>query len=194
MSIVVTNTSAGLTGKTLDTLESDQTVSGLKTFSRGAGAPFAVNSGAASVANLDADKLDGQEGSYYDPGAWTAVAHNAANFTASGSMTWTVASGDQTTLAYVKRGKTLTVAFTIVTSTVGGTASNTLKITIPGSMVAARQIWNPVYLVDNNSRTTGVATVSAAGTTIDIFRTDIANFTLSTDLTSVVGQITFEVQ
>jgi hypothetical protein len=38
---------------------------GLVTFDRGAGAPFAVVLGAAVVANLDADKLDGQHGSYY---------------------------------------------------------------------------------------------------------------------------------
>jgi hypothetical protein len=39
---------------------------GLVTFNRGTSAPFAVsNTSAAKVANLDADKLDGQDGSYY---------------------------------------------------------------------------------------------------------------------------------
>lgn len=65
MAVTVTNTDAGLSGKTLVTAETDQTINGLKTFNRGTSAPLAVNVGAAVVANLDADKLDGQEGSYY---------------------------------------------------------------------------------------------------------------------------------
>lgn len=38
---------------------------GLMTFDRDPLAPFAVTSGSAMVANLDADKLDGQHGAYY---------------------------------------------------------------------------------------------------------------------------------
>lgn len=59
--VTVLNTDSGLSGKTLDLLESDQTITGLKSFSRSTNAPFAVNSGAGVVANLDADKLDGQQ-------------------------------------------------------------------------------------------------------------------------------------
>lgn len=63
--VTVSNTSSQLSGKTVDLLESDQTISGQKTFSRGASAPFVVLNGSAVVQYLDADKLDGQEGSYY---------------------------------------------------------------------------------------------------------------------------------
>lgn len=59
--VSVANSDAGLASKTLDLLESDQTITGLKTFSRGAASPFSVASGALVVANLDADKLDGVE-------------------------------------------------------------------------------------------------------------------------------------
>ena len=66
--IQVTNTDADLSDNTLLTEENAYTITGLHTFSRSTNAPFAVNSGAAVVANLDADKLDGQQGSYYiDP-------------------------------------------------------------------------------------------------------------------------------
>lgn len=61
MSVTVTNTTAGISGKTIDLLESDQTITGLKSFSRGANPPFAVNSGASKVSNLNADLLDGEE-------------------------------------------------------------------------------------------------------------------------------------
>jgi len=65
MSVTVLNTTASLSGKTLAKLEDTQTITGLKTFDLGSSAPFAVVSGAAKVANLDADKLDGQTGADY---------------------------------------------------------------------------------------------------------------------------------
>lgn len=65
MSVSVQNTSASLSGKTLAKLEDNQTFTGQKTFDVGASAPFVCVSGAAKVDNLDADKLDGQEGTYY---------------------------------------------------------------------------------------------------------------------------------
>lgn len=63
--IQVANTDSDLSGNTLVTEENAYTITGLHTFSRSTNTPFAVVSGAAVVANLDADKLDGQEGSYY---------------------------------------------------------------------------------------------------------------------------------
>lgn len=69
MAIQVANSSAQLTGKTLDTLEDNQTITGLKTFNRGAAAPFAVDAASTKVTNLDADKLDGQTGSFYQDAA-----------------------------------------------------------------------------------------------------------------------------
>jgi len=63
--IQVANTDADLSDNTLITEENAYTITGLHTFSRSTNAPFACVSGAAVVAYLDADKLDGQEGSYY---------------------------------------------------------------------------------------------------------------------------------
>jgi hypothetical protein len=57
--IQVANADADLSDNTLVTEENAYTITGLHTFSRSTNAPFAVNSGAAVVANLDADKLDG---------------------------------------------------------------------------------------------------------------------------------------
>jgi hypothetical protein len=65
MSVTVLNTTASLSGKTLLKAEDSQTITGQKTFDLGASSPFLVVSGAAKVANLDADLLDGQEGTYY---------------------------------------------------------------------------------------------------------------------------------
>jgi hypothetical protein len=57
--IQVANSDADLSDNTLVTEENAYTITGLHTFSRSTNAPFAVVSGAAVVANLDADKLDG---------------------------------------------------------------------------------------------------------------------------------------
>lgn len=83
MSVVVANTSSGLSGKTLLKAEDAQTITGLKLFDLGASAPMAIVSGAAKVTNLDADKLDGAEGTAY---------HDAAQLT--GVMPVTVIGAD----------------------------------------------------------------------------------------------------
>lgn len=62
MAISVLNTDAGLSGKTIANTEDAQTITGLKTFDRDPNPPFAVSSGSAVVPNLDADKVDGIEG------------------------------------------------------------------------------------------------------------------------------------
>lgn len=64
MAVTTLNTNASLSGKTITVNENDDTITGNKTFDRGAAtAPFTVaQATAAKVTNLDADKLDGIEG------------------------------------------------------------------------------------------------------------------------------------
>ena len=61
MSVSILNTTSGISGKNVVVAEGPATITGLHSYSRGGSAPFAVNAGAAVVANLDADKLDGVE-------------------------------------------------------------------------------------------------------------------------------------
>lgn len=63
--VTIANTSANLSAKTIACHDVDGTTTAQWTFNRGASAPFAVNSGAGNVTNLDADKVDGQDGAYY---------------------------------------------------------------------------------------------------------------------------------
>lgn len=92
MAVTVTNTSASLSGKTLLKAEDAQTITGAKTFNLGASAPFIVQAGAAKVANLDADLLDGEEGAaYHDAAQLTgnlAVARFNGGANASISTVW----------------------------------------------------------------------------------------------------------
>ena len=86
--IEVTNTDADLSGNTLVTEENAYTITGLHTFSRSTNAPFAVGAGAALVSNLDADKLDGQTGSYYiDPANLSSAVGVSKGGTGATSLT-----------------------------------------------------------------------------------------------------------
>lgn len=80
MSIAVLNTSANLTGKTLLAAENPDTVTGLKTFNRGAAAPFAVDAASTAVANLNADKCAGIAEAEAITGAWAFNRSPAAPF------------------------------------------------------------------------------------------------------------------
>lgn len=223
--VTVQNTTSGLSAKTLDLLESDQTITGQKTFDRDPSAPFVVTSGSAVVTNLDADKLDGRDetafagladtetvtGSWtFTPapqltagfkergrttpaGEWTAPAFSAGAYTASGSMTWTVGSGDVSTYAYTLVGKTLTVTIAVAATTVGGSLDTLLKVAIPGSFTAARSMITSCVLSDNGTPFLARMYVLAGGTVINIDKQSGANMSAATDATAVQGQITFEV-
>jgi hypothetical protein len=64
-------------------------------------------------------------------GHWIDVPFNAANFTGTAGMTWTVASGDVYANRYTLIGHTLIWQFQLNASTIGGTVSPYLTITTP---------------------------------------------------------------
>jgi hypothetical protein len=128
-----------------------------------------------------------------DMGAWTAVPYSGANFTAS-SGTWTVDAGDVTTLAYTLVGSTMTVAFEIAASEVSAAAGQ-LRIAIPGGHIAARSMRNAIQVVDDGVHLIGIARVFAAGAFIELYRDAVGPWTITAGPnTSVLGQVTFEVQ
>lgn len=74
----------------------------------------------------------------HEQGAWITPAFSAANFTASGAMTWTVASGNVTTYKYRISGKTMQVGWFFQTTTIGGTPSFALRVNAFGYTIATR--------------------------------------------------------
>jgi hypothetical protein len=64
-------------------------------------------------------------------GEWIDIPYNAANFTASGAMTWTVTSGGQYSFKYALVGKIVVLYFDIGASTVGGTPGTQLILKLP---------------------------------------------------------------
>jgi hypothetical protein len=125
---------------------------------------------------------------------WTTPTFAAGDFTATGSMTWTVEAGDVATFRYMILGKTMFFLISINSTTVGGTPSYGLKIKIPGAFSAAKSFTVPVYVNDNGSEKIGKAWVGT-GDTIFYFTIGpaAANWTASTNLTGVEAMFVFEV-
>lgn len=130
----------------------------------------------------------------HEQGAWITAPYASGNFTGNGSMTWTVDAGDVTTLAYRLSGRTLVMAFTIVTTTVGGTLNSDLKITIPGGFLAAKDLRPPIFVQDNATRLLGYALTSVGGSTLQCRRYDDNNWAAATNASQVLGSIEIEVQ
>lgn len=127
-------------------------------------------------------------------GEWTNVAHNAANFTASGSMTWTVASGDQIAYSYTLIGKTMILRVEVQDSSVGGTASTNLNVAIPGGFLAAGTSAIVFDMFDAGVGAIGYARTVASGSVVELYRQDRANWSLSTNTTNVAFTLSFQVQ
>lgn len=130
----------------------------------------------------------------HEQGAWITPTFAAGNFTAGGSQTWTVEAGDVTSFAYLLKGRTLTVMWWIVTTSVGGTAHGTLFIAIPGGLTALKNSLHPITVVDAGGTTTvSYCTILASATTIGLWRPGNVVWSAATNTTSAYGTVTFEV-
>jgi len=129
----------------------------------------------------------------YEGGAWVTPTFSAGDFTASGSMTWTVEAGDVGTYAYHIVGKKMTVAFIINTTTVGGTPSNSLYIKIPASKVPTKAMKNTCIVYDGTAYAAGRVELGVAGTVLMILKMDSSNWTAGANDHYVQGEIEFEI-
>lgn len=155
MSISVLNTDAGTSGKTLVTAEGTATVTGLHTFDRDPSAPFAVSASSAVVTNLDADKLDGQEGTYYT---------NASNIASGTVPTARLGSGSASATTYLRGDQTWAtptnspildrdVTTTDVVSTNAETTIYTY--TVPGNTLSTNKFLRITMIADELNNTGG---------------------------------------
>lgn len=128
--------------------------------------------------------------------AWTDVPFSAGNFTAGGSMTWTVGSGDVIRNAYRVLGKTLIWQVQLDTTTVGGTPANALKIAVPtgtlktGANTCAWIFDNAVPFMGyvSNSATLG----SSSSSLISIVKSDQSNWTAAVNTTYIIFTLVAE--
>ena len=139
----------------------------------------------------------GAAGAYYHASALTVATSKvfaAGDYTASGSMTWTVESGEVVTLAYIIIDKLMVVWWDLVGTDVGGTVDSELRIAIPASKVAAVAAENQTRVSDNGTPTQATASVSASGTVIAITRNDGAAFSAAAGTTDASGVLLFLIQ
>lgn len=123
--------------------------------------------------------------------AWTAVAFNAGDFTAS-TGTWTVGAPDVVTCAYHKIGRRMTVSFDIEATDVSATPA-ALQMTIPGGFTAAKDMRAMIQATDaGGTPGVGMARVAPTATVITFYK-DAAGGNWSAGAnTAVRGQLTFE--
>lgn len=193
--ISVLNTSANLSGKTIVSAENDYTITGNHTFDRDPSAPFTVTASSAKVTNLDADKLDGIEGTQYALWDGTGTSLGQIKFPAAQSAstnantlddyeegTWSptiVSSGGGTPTyttqsgRYVKVGKYVWLGGRLTLATKGTLAAGTITVEgLPAFTSAAVGIGLSIGYFAN--MTTSIvwlsAIVAASSTAINIYQ------------------------
>ncbi|HXH94231.1 MAG TPA: hypothetical protein VNN25_21825 [Thermoanaerobaculia bacterium] len=127
--------------------------------------------------------------------SWVSPPYAASNFSAGGSMTWTVDRTDVTTYEYFLTGKAMVVAFNLSFTSVGGTPDQLLRIAIPGGFVPYRTVQNLMMYNNNGGADSWGRVLAVKGQpTLWLFRPDNAPWSASANKTNVTGEITFEVQ
>ena len=132
----------------------------------------------------------------HEQGAWITPAFSGGDYFGDGAMTWTVDSVDVVTMAYLLRGRTITVNVLLGPSTVGGTPSLILRRQIPGGFTSAQDVRVPAVVRNNSLWVVGSIGVSASGTTL-YFQNDpsgLVNWTTGTNQVYMQASITFAVQ
>jgi hypothetical protein len=125
-------------------------------------------------------------------GAWTTPAFNAANYTGSGSMTWTLTSGDVALNKYVVIGKTVHWHLVLTTTTVGGTPATGLRVALPAGLSLVGASRGVAWHLDNGSEGFGGYIVNASY--VEFFKPNSATpWALSSNNTAIYASLTFEI-
>lgn len=129
----------------------------------------------------------------HEQGAYIVPAFVAGDYTGSGSMTVTVASGDVARFAYKVFGKAINIEMQLQQMTIGGTPDTYVQRVMPGSFSIAGTRLSPLSTFDNSTWNASYASLANASTTIVVAR-DLSgnNWTAGTDTAWVLGNLTFE--
>jgi hypothetical protein len=134
----------------------------------------------------------------HEQGAFITPTFAAGVYTASGSMTWTVDSGDELTHAYYLKGRSLLVAFDLNATTVGGTLSTELRIALPNGYTVSKRVWgNLARYSDSGGAATSIGILFDNATAfVSCFKdaTQATNWTAATNTTVVEGTFQVEIQ
>jgi hypothetical protein len=129
---------------------------------------------------------------FHEQGAWVPIPYNAANFTGSASMTWTVDAGDVVTWRYRLQGRTMQIQFYFNTTSVGGTLSNVLQAALP-FIPGGGQLLAPVIVTEAGGQSLGTVTVAPPTAALLLQKLNGAPWAAATNATSVSGAAVIEI-
>lgn len=124
-------------------------------------------------------------------GDWTDVPFSATNFGGSGSMTWTVTQAQQLVYAYLQIGTTLYLNYWIEQTTIGGTASSSLRLTLPASLVVAQYATAPIHYL-NSTANVGFVAATPGDRFVSFQKSDASNWNTAAAVT-IHGQVALKV-
>lgn len=145
-----------------------------------------------SAANFNTHLRDNLLAIFPNGPAWTTPTFAAGDYTASGSMTWTLTSGDVALHKYIVIGKTVHWHLVLTTTTVGGTPSTGLRVAMPAGMTLNGASRGVHWYLDNGTEGFGGYVVNASY--VEFFKSNSGtNWTASTNNTAIYASITFEI-
>jgi hypothetical protein len=115
-------------------------------------------------------------------GTWQTVPFNAGNYAAAPAMIWTVTAGNQVTNRYTRLGKTLHWLVGITGSTLSGTATGRIAISLPvtGPAIASTMLGGTGFGLIGGAWQPIMIQLTAGTFAIDIFTQNAGVFTLGT--------------
>ena len=119
---------------------------------------------------------------------YTTRSFTAGDFTAGGTMVWTVAVGDYAGFYYGQLGNLFLMQTYVTTTTIAGTVNPELRVLIPNGKTVAANATGSFGFLDNGTAGTGVWVAAAGATYVSLFKdgTTATTWTLSpTDLTQI---------
>lgn len=134
------------------------------------------------------------------PGRWIDNPFNAADYTANGAMTWTVASGNVIANRYAIYGnydgaKLLFWDVCIVTSTVGGVLNNELRIATPAGLTIGAGFNGATgyRVVQGATDEMGLVFAAAPNAFVAFRRPGSVNFAASAGTTTIQALVWFQI-
>ena len=107
----------------------------------------------------------------HNQGAMIAIPYASGNFTGSGTITWTVDAGDQSSLSFEIINNCILIAAVILTTSISGVGTD-LRITLPNGYTCAFQIVGIARVNDNGAGfVAGIVYATTAGNTTLNFET-----------------------
>jgi hypothetical protein len=121
-------------------------------------------------------------------GDWTPVPFAASTFSGGQSMTWTVTVAQQVGLLYARVGSGVRLSIWLDSTTLGGTASPTLRITLPDMLVVGHYAAGCFHYTNGGAGSIGYFTASPGDRFVTLWNSGGTNWTLASPVT-IRGQI-----